>query len=56
MHNKKIHIKSGSEIHKVLFDNTMGTGVGTSAIAQNDYGIGVRILYKIRSMTTQSHG
>lgn len=44
MHNKKIHIKFGSKIHKVLFDNSMGAGVGTSAIAQNDYGISVRIL------------
>lgn len=44
MHNKKIHIKFGSKIHKVLFDNAMGAGVGTSAVAQNDYGISVRIL------------
>lgn len=44
MHNKKIHIKFGSKIHKVLFDNTMGAGVETSAIAQNNYGIGVKIL------------
>lgn len=44
MHNKKIHIKFGSKIHKVLFDNAMETGVGTSAIAQYDYGICGRIL------------
>lgn len=45
MHNKKIHIKFGSKIHKVLFDNAMRAGVGASAIAQNDYGICGRILY-----------
>lgn len=44
MHNKKIHIKFGGKIHKVLFDNAMGSIVGTSAVAQNDYGISVRIL------------
>lgn len=36
MHNKKIHIKFGGKIHKVLFDNTIKTGVKTSAVAQND--------------------
>lgn len=44
MHNKKIHIKFGSTIHKVLFDNAMGAGVGTSAIAQYDYSICGKIL------------
>lgn len=44
MHNKKIYIKFGSKIHKVLFDNAMGAGVETSATAQYDYGICGRIL------------
>ena len=30
MHNEQIHIKSGSEFHKVLRHNVMGAGVGTA--------------------------
>lgn len=44
MHNKKIHTKLGSQIHEILFDNTMKTGVKTSAVAQNNYIISVRVL------------
>lgn len=45
MHNEQIHIKSGSESHKVLLHNAMGTGVGAAAIAQDYYGIRPRILF-----------
>lgn len=44
MHSKKIPIKFGGKNHKILFDNAMGTRVGTAAVAQNDYGISARIL------------
>ena len=39
-----MHTKFGSQIHKILFDNTMKTGVKTSAVAQNNYIISVRVL------------
>ena len=44
MHNEQIHIKPGSELHKVLLHNAMGTGVGASAITQDDYGVRPGIL------------
>ena len=35
MHYKKSHIQSVGKIHKVLFDYPVGTGIGTSTIAQD---------------------
>ena len=37
MHNEKVHIESGGKIHEIQLHNTVGTGVGASAIAQDDY-------------------
>lgn len=44
MHNEKPHIQSVGKIHKVLFDYPVGTGVGTSAVAQDGNRTCIRIL------------
>ena len=44
MHNEQIHIKFGSELHKILLHNAMRAGVGTTAITQDDYGVRSGIL------------
>ena len=45
MHNEKPHIQSVGKIHKVLFDYPVGTGVGTSAVAQDGNGPCIRVLF-----------
>lgn len=49
MHNEKIHIDSTGKFYKVLFDNPVGTGVGTAVITKDYYcvGIGVMLLHMV---------
>lgn len=45
MHNEKPHIQSVGKIHEILFDYPVGTGVGTSSIAQDGNGPCTRVLF-----------
>lgn len=69
MHHKKPHIQSVGKIHKILLDYPVGTGVGTSTIAQNGNRMCIRVLplevsvpdsldivaYKLGGVVTDSH-
>ncbi len=39
-----VHIQVVGKIHKILLDNVMVGGIGTASVAQEDYGMGIRIL------------